>query len=165
MSKIARACSALVATSALVLGCGGRPYVPQTPPGFVEFKEKYDGDEYRAATADGVVLGIRAFKNEPKGELGFWVQAIKNRLRDVGGYALLETRPVADRANLKGTELRFGHDGGSEPHLYIVAIFASEERVKQTRAVIAVDQIVMFLIPGDTIEVRPGFQHPTRFNV
>jgi hypothetical protein len=123
------ACSALVALSVLLFGCGGRPYVPQTPPGFVEFKEKYDGDEYRAATADGVVLGIRAFKNEPKGELAFWVQAIKNRLRDVGGYALLETRPVADRANLKGTELRFGHDEGSEPHLYMVAIFASEERV------------------------------------
>ena len=113
----------------LLAGCGGRHYEVQTPPGFVEFKDRYDGPEYRAATADGVVLGIRAFDNEPKGELSFWVRAIQNRLRDVGGYALLDTKPVEDRAHLKGTSLQFGHDEGSEPHLYQVTVFVSDDRV------------------------------------
>ena len=39
--------------AALSTGCG-RPFVSATPPGFVELDELYEGDEYRAATADGV---------------------------------------------------------------------------------------------------------------
>jgi hypothetical protein len=119
---------ALGAVASLVVGCG-RPYAAATPPGFVEFEGRYDGDEYRAATADGVVLGIRAFDNEPKGELTFWVRAIQNRLRDQGGYALLETRPVQDRGGLKGTQMRFGHDEEKSPHLYHLVVFVTEDRV------------------------------------
>jgi hypothetical protein len=103
--------------------------VAQTPPGFVEFEDRYDGDEYRAATADGVVLGVRAFDNEPKGELSFWVRALQNRLRDVGGYALLESRDIKDRAGLPGKELRFGHDEEGRPHLYRVALFVDDDHV------------------------------------
>ena len=123
----------LRALALLLLGCAaaacGRPYAAATPPGFVEFEDRYDGDEYRAATADGVVLGVRAFDNEPKGELTFWVRAIQNRLRDQGGYALLETRPVQDRAGLHGTQMRFGHDEEKSPHLYMITVFVSEDRV------------------------------------
>jgi hypothetical protein len=120
----------LLAALALAGVACGRPYVVATPPGFVEFEERYDGDEYRAATADGVVLGARSFDNEPKGELSFWVRAIQNRLRDQGGYALLESRPVRDRTKTReGTLLRFGHDEGKEPHLYYVAIFVTPDHV------------------------------------
>ncbi|MCK6592939.1 MAG: serine/threonine protein kinase, partial [Polyangiaceae bacterium] len=59
----------------LLAGCG-RPFVPATPPGFVELEDLYEENEYRAATADGVVLGIRVLENEPKGETAFWVRAI-----------------------------------------------------------------------------------------
>lgn len=106
-----------------------RPFVPATPPGFVELEDRYSWNEYRATTADGVVIGIRAFDNEPKGELAFWVRAIENRMRDAGGYALLEKKDVKNRGGLTGTELRFGHDEGDEPYLYRVSIFVDEKRV------------------------------------
>ena len=113
---------------ALASGCG-RPFVPATPPGFVELEELYVDDEYRAATADGVVLGIRALPNEPKGDAAFWVRALENRMREVGGYALLEKRAVKDRAGLEGTQLRFGRDEGKTPHIYWVTIFTTDDRI------------------------------------
>jgi hypothetical protein len=109
-------------------GCG-RPFVPATPPGFVELENLYEDNEYRAATADGVVLGIRVIDNDPKGETAFWVRAIENRMREVGGYALLEKRPVKDRTGLDGTQLRFGLDLGKTPHLYWLSIFVTEDRI------------------------------------
>lgn len=113
---------------ALSAGCG-RPFVPATPPGFVDLENIYEGDEYRAATADGVVLGIRAIPNEPKGETAFWARAIENRMREVGGYALLERRTVKNRGGLTGTQLRFGHDEGTRPHLYFVTVFTTEDTI------------------------------------
>lgn len=118
---------ALSALALVVSAC--RPFVPATPPGFVELEDRYGSSEYRATTADGVVLGIRAFDNEPKGEISFWLRAIENRMRDSGGYALLEKREVSNRGGLKGTELRFGHDEGDEPYLYRLTVFVTDDRV------------------------------------
>jgi hypothetical protein len=118
---------ALAAGVAMFASC--RPFVPATPPGFVELEDRYSRLEYRATTADGVVIGIRAFDNEPKGERAFWVRAIENRLRDAGGYALLEKRDVKNRGGLTGTELKFGHDEGDEPYLYRLSIFVTDDRV------------------------------------
>jgi hypothetical protein len=112
----------------ITMGCG-RPFVPATPPGFVELDNLYEDNEYRAATADGVVLGIRVIDNEPKGETAFWVRAIENRMREVGGYALLEKREVKDRSGLAGTQLRFGIDLGKTPHHYWISIFTTEDRI------------------------------------
>jgi hypothetical protein len=119
---------AVIGLACLSWGCG-RPFVPATPPGFVELEGLYEEDEYRAATADGVVLGIRVLDNEPKGETAFWVRAIENRMREAGGYALLEKRAVKDRTGLEGTQLRFGLDLGKTPHLYWISIFVTEERI------------------------------------
>jgi hypothetical protein len=119
--------AALAALAALA-GCG-RPFVAATPPGFVDLKDRYESNETRSTTADGVVIGARAFDNDPKGEVSFWARAVENRLRDAGGYALLEKRDVTNRGGLKGTQLRFGHDEGKEPHLYYITIFANDDRV------------------------------------
>ena len=119
---------ALVALAALSAGCG-RHFVPATPPSFVDLDDRYGDTEYRATTADGVVLGVREYENDPKGDLGFWTRAIENRMRQTGGYALLETRKVLARDGMTGTQLRFGHDEGKEPHLYVVTIFASDDFV------------------------------------
>lgn len=118
---------AIAIAIAMLSGC--RPFEPMTPPGFVEFEDRYESHEYRAASADGVVLGVRAFNNDPKGELAFWSRAIENRMRNIGGYALLEKRTVKCRGELVGTQMRFGHDEGKEPHLYYVTIFVNDKRV------------------------------------
>lgn len=128
-SRLASFVGPLFAVAAFCAGCGGRPFVPATPQGFVDLEDIYGDTEYRAATPDGVVIGIRAFENKPKGETAFWTKALENRMRDVGGYALLDKRAVKNRGGLTGTELRFGHDEGKTPHVYILAVFSTAEHV------------------------------------
>lgn len=136
----------LVAVAALLafaaLGCG-RPFTPATPPGFVDLgDDRYPDDEYRATTAEGLVLGIRAQENEPEGDLGFWAKVIENRMREAGGYALLEKRDVKCRSGLPGKQLRFGHDEGRTPHLYYLTVFVDEDHVYLLEAGGTKDQVV-----------------------
>jgi hypothetical protein len=127
MLRIAVHALALTCAAAL-LGCG-RPFVPATPPGFVDLGDRYGNREYRATTADGVVVGVRAFDNDPRGDLAFWSQIIEKRLRESGGYALLGKSDVKCRSGLPGVQLRFGHDEGKQSHLYLLAIFVDEDHV------------------------------------
>lgn len=116
--------ASLVAVTALVVGCGP---LMNTPPGFVEIKgEPYD---FRATNADGLVISVREMSHEPKGDLAFWVSAIEKELRLGRGYALLGTSDVKTARGLSGKELRFGHDEGSSPHLYWVAVFVTDSKL------------------------------------
>ncbi len=117
----------LLATLACA-GCG-HPFVAATPPGFVDLGNRYPDGEYRATTADGVVIGVRAWDNDPKGELSFWSRALERRMREMGGYALLDRRDVAARGGLHGVEMRFGHDEGKTPYLYTVALFVTDKKI------------------------------------
>lgn len=110
-----------------VLGC--RPFEAHTPSGFVELDEDSEKYDYRATTADGVVIAIRALDHEPKGELAFWVAAIERQLREWNGYALLETRDVKTNQGLTGKQLRFGRDEGSVAHLYYVTLFVTKKKL------------------------------------
>jgi hypothetical protein len=120
---------AVLACAALALGCG-RPFAAATPPGFVDLgDDRYEDNEYRATTAEGVVLGVRAHDNEPKGDLGFWAKVIENRMREAGGYALLNKQDVRCRSGLPGVQMRFGHDEGKIPHLYYLTVFVDDDYV------------------------------------
>ena len=116
----------------LALAACGRPYTAATPDGFVELEEdNYDtrAHEYRASTADGVVIGIRAYENEPEVDLALAVRALENRVRLGQGYALLEKKEATARDGTKGMTLDFGHDESGGPHLYTVTIFVTEDWV------------------------------------
>ncbi len=107
---------------ALALGCSRVGVV--TPKGFVELSEQEEYD-YRATSADGLVIGVREIDNEQRGELDFWARAIENQLRRQGGYALLETREIKSRDGVAGKQFRFGHDEERAPHLYYIAVFVT----------------------------------------
>jgi len=128
MKRILLMLSLAAASSLATAGCG-RSFVPATPPGFVDLGDTYPEGEYRATTADGAVIGIRAFDNDPKGELAFWSRALENRMRETGGYALLKKSAVTSRDGLVGTELDFGHDEGRTPHLYRIALFVTDKKI------------------------------------
>lgn len=102
----------------------------QTPTRFLELEDDAAYD-YRATTADGVVLAVREHQvDEERGSTAaFWVEAIEGRLRHAGGYALTEKKDVTTTAGLKGTQLRFGHDEGQKPYHYWVTVFVSGDSV------------------------------------
>lgn len=113
----------------LATGCGPS-FQMKTPPGFVELDEDYSTYDYRATTADGLVVAVREIDHDPKGDLAFWLRAIENRMRDRGGYALIETRDVRSADGVPGKQLRFGHDDESnEPHLYYLSLFVTDDYI------------------------------------
>jgi hypothetical protein len=119
--------SAAVALCAL--GCGPS-FRAATPPNFVELDDKYDDFDYRATTADGLIIGIRELKHEPQGQEAFWLQAIQDRVRDNGGYALTGKAEVKSGDGVKGTQLRFGHDeDDGKPYLYYLTLFVTPKRL------------------------------------
>jgi hypothetical protein len=113
-------------TVALFLAASGCAPLLTTPAGFVELDERRTQYDYRATTADGLVIAARKIDHDPKGSMEFWVQAIENEMRNRGGYALLGKTPVKTKRGLAGTQLRFGHDQGREPHLYYIVIVVTE---------------------------------------
>jgi hypothetical protein len=108
----------------LLLAASCSPLVV-TPPGFVSLDSDDSQYDYRATTPDGLVISARELDHDPEGALSFWVDAIKNKMRDRGGYALIGEQDVKTQKGLAGKLLRFGHDEGKVPHLYSVAVFVT----------------------------------------
>jgi hypothetical protein len=117
------------AALAVAVGCGPS-FKAATPDTFVELDNDYDLYDYRATTAEGLVMAVREIDNDAKGKTDFWLTAIKNSMRDRGGYALLDTKAVKSADGVEGTQLRFGHDeNGGKPHLYYLTIFVTEKTI------------------------------------
>jgi len=124
------ATAALLAALAAV-GCG-KPFDVKTAPGFVPLENQTTATtqyEYRATSPEGVVMAIRVVDDEKRGDLAFWTQALTLQLRDVSGYALLDTKDVASRDGTKGKLLKFGHDEADRPYSYWVTIYLAQGRL------------------------------------
>lgn len=118
-----------VALGLSVSACGGHDFYVAAPPGFVELEKQEPSYDYRATSADGVVIAVRQIKHEPKGDQAFWVQAIKNRMREKAGYALLGASEVTTKSGLKGTQMNFGHDEKGQSMLYTLTVFVTEDHI------------------------------------
>lgn len=113
----------------LCVACGPS-FVSQTPSGFVELDNDYDNYDYRATTAEGVVIAVREIENDARGEKEFWLTAIKNQMRERGGYQLIDEVPVTSADGVAGTRMRFGHDdGNNKPHVYDLTVFVTEDTI------------------------------------
>ncbi len=124
----ARALLAIAAISALAVTACGKPFDVKTAPGFVALENQTDYD-WRSTTPEGVVVSIRVVEDESRGDLPFWTQAITLQMRDVSGYALLESADVASLDGTKGRLLKFGHDEDDKPYAYWIAIFPAQGRL------------------------------------
>jgi len=128
-----RATSAIIGVAALlgVLAAGcGRPFDVKTAPGFIELEDQAtEGYLYRSTTPDGVVLGVRVIEDEERGDLPFWVRSVTLQLRDIKGYALLESTDTKSLDGTPGKRLRFGSDEGKKPYAYEVTLFRTKTRL------------------------------------
>lgn len=117
----------LFAFVSVIAGCG-KPFDVKTAPGFVPLENQTE-HAYRATTPEGVVVGIRVVEDEDRGDLGFWTQALVLQLRDVSGYALLDSVEASSADGTKGRLLKFGHDEDGKPYAYWVAVFLAQKRL------------------------------------
>ena len=122
--------SLLLAVSLLTLATAacGKPFDVKTAPGFVALESQRDFD-WRATTPEGVVVGIRVVEDEKRGDIPFWTQAVTLQLRDVTGYALVDSADIVSADGTKGRLLKFGHDEDDKPYVYWVAIYAAQDRL------------------------------------
>lgn len=115
---------------ALSLAACGRPFKVQTAPGFVELEGQEPEYAYRATSPEGVVMAIKSIDvPEEKSNLDFWTKAVTLQVRDVQGYALVETKDVLSLDGAKGQQLRFGHDEDGKPFSYWVTLYYASGRL------------------------------------
>lgn len=117
-------------------GCGHH-FSIDTPADFVELepeREQRRGYAMRATSADGVVIAVREIADGREGSRDFWVDAIRNRLRRAGGYALLEEEDVRAASGDTGHQMRFGRDEAGRPYVYWITVFVRGDRVTVVEA-------------------------------
>lgn len=112
-----------LATSVFAPGCG-HGFGMKTPDGFVELEDQKEY-EYRATTAQGVVLGVRVEPNRPKGNLSFWTDAIDLKLRNIG-YTAVETAEIKTKSGANGKQLRYTRMIYERPHIFWFTVFVTE---------------------------------------
>jgi hypothetical protein len=113
-------------------GCAGRHFALTPPEHFVELEESAQramGYDLRALSADGVVIGVRQIDNDRHGSRAFWVDAVRNRLRRDGGYALLSESETRAGDGIEGHQMRFGRDEEGHPYRYWVTVFVTPSHV------------------------------------
>jgi len=116
----------VLALALLVPACAS--FHVNTPTGFAELEddERYD---YRATNADGVVIGVRAVRNEPRANLEFWGRVVDERLRRQGYVPEGNPEPIRSADGLAGVMFRYGCTVGGREHRYQVAVFVRTKKV------------------------------------
>lgn len=126
--KKAMLLAALFAAAALNVACGGPSASVATPPGFGVLKDQKEY-VYRATSAEGVVLAVRAEKNEPQGNLDFWADALDRTLRRAGYVAEGNPGSVRSGNGLSGRVHKYTRDQGGRAQRFWIAVFVTEGRV------------------------------------
>jgi len=127
MTRI-HAIAAVLLAAVNLAGCGPS-FDMQVPDSFVELDEDSDAYAMRATSADGIVVAVREVDNDPTGNLEFWVEAIRNRVRRLGAYALIEEKKVTAASGQKGLEMRFGRDEDGVSYLYWLTVYVTDSHV------------------------------------
>lgn len=118
---------AALALSAATAACG--PSVTlQTPSGFAVLEDQKEY-VYRATSAEGVVLGVRAERNQPHGNLEFWSEALDRQLRHGGYVTEGALKEVHLASGLTGRELRYTRVENGRKQRFWMTVFVTEKRV------------------------------------
>jgi hypothetical protein len=121
----------VVAGALLALGSAacGRSYQIAAAPGFVKLENAQAPYDWRAVAPDGVSVAMRVVPLDDRADLPFWTHAVTLRMREMNGYALMETRDVRSRDGTAGKELVFGHDESGRPFVYRVRLYLDDRRL------------------------------------
>jgi len=76
-----------------------------------------------------LLIGVRAEKNEPKGNLDFWADAVDRQLRRSGYVPEGTAADVRTSTGLHGRELKYTRQKSGRPYRMWIAVFVTEKRV------------------------------------
>ncbi|HMR07055.1 MAG TPA: serine/threonine protein kinase [Polyangiaceae bacterium] len=107
-------------------GCA-RGFDINTPTSFAELDGSGDY-EYRATSAEGVVIGVRTAENDPKGNLEFWKAAMGYELAR-RGYSKQGESEVKSASGTSGVQLRYSTKHQGRPHVFWATLFVTESKI------------------------------------
>jgi hypothetical protein len=115
-----------LAFSAIAAGCHPTARL-DAPNDFAQLGKGGDYD-FRAASAQGIVVAVRTESNEPRASVDFWAQAIDQRLaRD--GYTRDAIKDIASERGIPGKQLRYARNEDGRVYRYWLTVFATDARV------------------------------------
>jgi hypothetical protein len=114
----------LVVLAGLVSAAGCNLRALSLPPDFIKV-DKADLGAYtvRGVSADGVVVGLRSEPNPEGGTLGFWTEAIVNRLVRERGYTPAGSEEIRSDGGTPGRLLTFSADRQGTTFTFLVAVY------------------------------------------
>lgn len=143
---------AFLAALAIALFIGttacGRRIDAKAAPGFVELKDD-PSYHFRAVAPEGVAVAARVVRLDEPMDVAFWERAVALRMRELEGYALVDTKDVTARDGVPGRELVFGHDEQGKPYVYRVRLFSHEKHLLVVEAGGAKEQMDRFAAQVD----------------
>jgi hypothetical protein len=113
--------------SSLLLACAPSARLA-TPPGFAVLDDQKEF-VYRATSADGVVIAIRAEANKPLGNLDFWADVLDRKLRNSKYVAEGKAAEIRSPSGVPGRELKYTREDQGRTYRYWVAVFVTADRV------------------------------------
>ena len=126
--KLSLLCASLLAFASFSTACHPTARL-QAPEDFAELGGGHDKSyDWRAASAQGVVLAVRTEANEPRANVDFWADAIDVRMRG-DGYAAEAKKDVVSASGLQGKQLRYTREEERRVYRYWLTVFATGERV------------------------------------
>ncbi len=125
MKTTIASCSIIALCMVSFLTCGPS-YVMDTPDEFAHFHKEKRFLKY--ISSDGVRVKVSSMKNEPKGDVAMWQNAMEKYLSGKG-YHLTEKNPIATTENIKGTYSEYIYSYNAEPYIYGIALFAEDEHL------------------------------------
>lgn len=94
------------------------------PEGFAPYT---DSSQVKAVSPEGVVYRVRREAHQPRAELTFWKEALKNRMLDAG-YIFLAEAPIS-AGERPGYLLELTAPHGPQDLTYLTAIFVREREI------------------------------------
>jgi hypothetical protein len=115
-----------VIAALLLTACTGAARL-SAPAGFAEME---DGKpySYRAQSAHGIVVAVRAEKNSPRANVDFWADAIDLRMRRQG-YVADSAKPVRSSSGLAGKQIRYSREDERRTYRYWLTVFTTDDKV------------------------------------
>ncbi len=113
---------------ALLAGSGCGPlFQVSRPEGFVLLKKK---ENLRVFVApDNSLLAVRAWRNKPKGDLGFWAQVVERDFVKVRGYKLVKVSDVTVASGRRGKLFHFQGAFHGGMYDYFLALFVGKGHI------------------------------------
>jgi hypothetical protein len=105
------------------------PFHLRTPDGFARIADPQPNYDYRALSAYGVVVAVRAIPNRERASMAFWSEAVDRRLQRGGTYRPAGQSDVRTERGQSGKSFRYTTGDPQSGGTYWVTVFVTSDWV------------------------------------